>query len=62
VAVRHPADGYGDLGAATAPALIALAATDLLERNEANTHLVYSLSDYGLRGAVLVNRQKVQQR
>lgn len=62
VAVRHPADGYGDLGAATAPALIALAATDLLERNEANTHLVYSSSDYGLRGAVLVNRQKVQQR
>lgn len=59
VAVQHPADRYGDLGAATATTLIALAVNDLFERQEATTHMVYSSSDYGLRGAVLVNKQRI---
>ena len=46
VNVEHPAEGYGDLGAATAPVLIALAANDLLNHQRGPaTHLVYSSSD-----------------
>lgn len=52
----HPADVYGDLGAATAPALVALAATDLWSSTGSGRYLVYSSSDYGLRGAVLLEK------
>lgn len=61
LAIEHPADAYGDIGSATAPALIALAANELLETPGARTHLVYSSSDYGLRGAVLVEKLKAVQ-
>lgn len=57
VRIVHPAEYYGDLGSATAPALIALAAYDLLHFTpQASTHLVYSSSDTGLRGALLVEK------
>src|SRR5690625_7255146 len=42
VAVRHPAHGYGHLGAPTPPPFLALTATDLLERIVAYTLSLYS--------------------
>src|SRR5690625_6046902 len=45
VAVRHPADGYGVLGAATAPAFFSFAVTAHLDLNDASTHTVISSSD-----------------
>jgi len=56
VGVEHPADCYGDLGAATAPVLIALAAEHLFSHAQARAHLVYSSSDYAKRGAVVVEK------
>lgn len=56
VRVEHPADCYGDLGAATGPILIALSARDLLKQPQANAHLVYSSSDGPSRAAVLLER------
>ncbi|MCP4472780.1 MAG: hypothetical protein GY815_19235 [Gammaproteobacteria bacterium] len=58
VRVEHPADCYGDLGAATSPILIALAATDLFKQPLANAHLVYSSSDGPARAAVLLERNQ----
>lgn len=59
VRIEHPADCLGDLGAATAPALIALAAEDLFKRPEVAAHLVYSSSDGAKRGAVVVEKVPV---
>jgi len=57
----HPADCYGDLGAATAPVLIALAAQQLLTKQQgAATHLVYSAADGPMRAAVRI--EKIAQR
>ena len=56
VGIEHPADCYGDLGAATSPVLIALAAEDLLSQTKARSHLVYSSSDRGKRGAIIVEK------
>lgn len=56
--VLHPADCVGDLGAATATALICLAAEDLLTGN-AQAHLVYSSSDRGNRAAIVVEKFSV---
>lgn len=57
VNIEHPADGYGDLGAATAPVLIALAAHDLLNYHSGPAaHLVYSSSDGTARAAVRVEK------
>ena len=56
VDVEHPAEGFGDLGAATAPVLIALAAEDLWKRPGPATHLVYSSSDGPMRAAVRVEK------
>lgn len=56
VKTEHPADIFGDVGAATSPALIALAAEHLLENTNANAHLVYSSSDTAKRGAVVVEK------
>lgn len=55
--ILHPAEHYGDLGSATATALIALAAHDLFAAPQAQTHLVYSSSDTGLRGALLMEKR-----
>lgn len=56
VKIEHPADCYGDLGAATGPVLIGLAADDLLRKPGLATHLVYSSSDGALRAAVRVEK------
>lgn len=54
--MEHPADCYGDLGAATAIALIALAAEHLYKHKSAKKHLVYSSSDSAKRGAIVVEK------
>lgn len=56
VKIEHPADCFGDLGSATAPALIALAAEDLWKRPKPQAHLVYSSSDGLKRGAIVVEK------
>lgn len=53
---KHPAEGLGDLGAATAPVLIALAADDLLRQRGLATDLVYACADGPLRAAVRVEK------
>jgi len=53
---EHPADCYGDLGSATSPALIALAAEQLLRETNATMHLVYGSSDTAKRGAVVIEK------
>lgn len=56
VNIEHPADCYGDIGAATATALITLAAERLHKIKQAKKNLVYSSSDIGLRGAIVVEK------
>jgi 3-oxoacyl-[acyl-carrier-protein] synthase-1 len=56
VKTEHPADCYGDLGSATSPALIALAAEHLFRQPKARAHLVYSSSDTAKRGAVVIEK------
>ncbi len=56
VRVEHPADCYGDLGAATATTLIALAAEHLHKNKNAHKHIVYSSSDTAMRGAIVVEK------
>ncbi len=56
VKIEHPADCYGDLGSATATALIALAAENLFRQSKAKAHLVYSSSDAAMRGAVVIEK------
>ena len=53
---RHPADSYGDLGAATGAALIALAAEDLRKIKGPAAHLVYASSDNAWRAALLLEK------
>ncbi len=56
ISIAHPADCYGDLGSATGPALIGLAAQHLLKQPGLATHMVYSSSDGPLRAAVRVEK------
>ncbi len=56
VTIRHPADCYGDLGAATATTLISLAAENLFKNKKINSHLVYASSDTSKRGAIVVEK------
>lgn len=56
VGIEHPADCYGDLGAATSPVLIALAAEHLFRDAKARSHLVYSSSDRNKRGAIVIEK------
>lgn len=60
VKTEHPADTYGDLGAATSPVLIALAAQHLYGSKKASSYLVYSSSDYAKRGAIVVEKMSVK--
>lgn len=48
--VEHPADCYGDLGAATAPTLLSIS-----QNNTIGSLLIYCSSDMALRGAVCIN-------
>lgn len=59
VRVEHPADCYGDLGAATATTLIALAAEHLHSHKNIYKHLVYSSSDTAMRAALVVEKVAV---
>jgi len=54
--IEHPADCYGDLGAATGGILIGLSAIRLLKQKQIDTHLVYSSSDSATRAAVCVEK------
>lgn len=56
VSIEHPADCYGDIGCATAPVLIGLAAEHLWRDASAKSHLVYSSSDLGKRGAIVIEK------
>lgn len=56
VKIEHPAECYGDLGAATSTVLIALAAEHLFKHTKAKAHLVYSSSDTSKRGAVVIEK------
>jgi len=54
--VIHPAQNYGDLGAATGSMLIGVAAHELLKQTQQeDTHLVYASSDSAWRAAVRVS-------
>lgn len=50
--LSHPAENFGDLGAATIPTLVALAVGRLKEKPSSAPALVWAASDYALRGAV----------
>lgn len=54
--LQHPADAYGDIGSATAAALIVLAAENLHLNKNAQKHLVYSSADGVTRAAVVVEK------
>lgn len=54
--VEHPADCYGDIGVASGPVLIALAADHLQRQPGAAASLVYSSSDNAGRAAVVVEK------
>ncbi len=59
--IEHPADCFGDLGAATATALITLAATHLQKHKNTHKHLIYSSSDTSLRGALTIENRNLTQ-
>lgn len=59
VTVNHPAEYFGDLGAATAPVLIGLAAENLWSNQQEHKQLVYSSSDSAKRGAIVLTKQMV---
>jgi len=54
--IHHPADCFGDLGTATAPVLIGLAAQDLFNSTKQLSTLVYCSSDSEMRGAVVLQK------
>lgn len=60
VDIKHPADSYGDIGSATAPVLIALAAQQLLAAAKDHAYLVYSSSDGPKRGAIILEKIAVE--
>ena len=55
VTIEHPAECYGDLGAATGPVLMGMSAYDLKKYNK-QTNLIYSSSDRSWRAAVLMQK------
>ncbi len=56
VKTEHPADCFGDLGAAFGPVLIALAQHQLLKSKTITQNLVYCSSDMSGRGAVCLQK------
>jgi|GEM_PF-5892008 len=52
--MQHPADCDGDLGSASAPALVALAAIGMRWGYRGASALVYGSSDRGGRAAIMV--------
>jgi 3-oxoacyl-[acyl-carrier-protein] synthase-1 len=53
--MHHPADCYGDLGAAAGPALVALAGSGIRAGYRRTPSLVYCSSDRGARAALVVS-------
>lgn len=62
VNIQHPADIFGDTGAATSALLIGLAAMNLFNNPVAKRHLVYSSSDTAKRGAIVLEKIAMHQR
>jgi 3-oxoacyl-[acyl-carrier-protein] synthase I len=60
IQLEHPAEYYGDIGAATVPVLIAQASDHLLKTSNARAHLVYSASDTERRGAIVLEKMVVK--
>lgn len=56
IETHHPAEAYGDLGAATGPVLMGLSAINLLTSKSSNVNLVYSSSDSAHRAAILLEK------
>lgn len=54
--MEHPAECFGDMGAAQGPALLALAAHGVQHRYREAPCLVYASSDYGDRAAALLTQ------
>lgn len=54
VKIEHPADGFGDIGAACGPVLVALAALDLQKGWRQGPALVYGASEQQARAAIVV--------
>ena len=54
--IFHPADSWGDIGAATGVGLIALSAAHLFKTQDDLCHLIYASSDGPNRAAVCVER------
>lgn len=59
IVLEHPADCYGDIGAATGAALITIAALDLWKQPDSGTPLVYCSSDNGYRSALIMGTESV---
>lgn len=60
VEIEHPAECYGDLGAATGAALMVVAAEHLFKRSGPATYLAYSSSDGSWRAATLMEKLAYQ--
>lgn len=56
VEVIHPAENFGDIGAATGPVLLALAADNLWQDEQANSSLIYASADNAKRGAIVIEK------
>jgi 3-oxoacyl-[acyl-carrier-protein] synthase-1 len=54
--IEHPADCYGDIGTATGPILMGLAAEALWKNDKHNSSIVYSASDGPGRAAVVLRK------
>ncbi len=57
--LQHPADCYGDLGAACGGALTILASQDLLHRQKNDSCLLYSSSDHGYQAATILKSESI---
>lgn len=55
--IVHPADSFGDLGAASGPVMIGLAITGMQRGYKKGPALIYASSDRGDRGAIILDKQ-----
>jgi 3-oxoacyl-[acyl-carrier-protein] synthase-1 len=55
---EHPADCYGDLGAAAGPVMAGIAAAGLNNGHIEGPALVYASSDHGGRAALIIEKIK----
>lgn len=57
--VHHPAEYYGDIGAATGAVLVALAGQTAMNIPGDDTHLIYGSADQSYRGAICLQAEGV---